>query len=125
MTGNPKGSILIVEANRRNLELLAEFFSQTGYHCTPAATVAQIDQILENPNGIHLALVDIAGFSQSIWERCHQIHAAGIQVIIISPHQSYNISEESYRLGAAGVLIKPLVMRELASLIQNLLSHKA
>ena len=62
--------ILTVDRNHRNLELLSQFLGREGYQTRTAATLEEFDQALAEANGIGLALVDIAGFDCTIWERC-------------------------------------------------------
>ena len=105
--------ILAVDRNHRNLELLSQFLGREGYQTRPAATLEEFDQALAEANGIGLALVDIAGFDRAIWERCEGLRHHEIPFLVLSPKQSAAIQQASLTHGARGVLIKPLVVREL------------
>ena len=72
-----------------------------------------------------LALVDIAGFDRAIWERCEGLRHHKIPFLVLSPRQSAAIQQASLTHGARGVLIKPLVVRELLGLIRSLLEEEA
>src|SRR5262245_26797196 len=65
--------ILAVDHNRRNLDLLTHFLGQAGYQTRIASSLAQFDQALAQADDLGLALVDIAGFDRSIWERCQRL----------------------------------------------------
>jgi DNA-binding response OmpR family regulator len=117
--------ILAVDRNHRNLELLSQFLEREGYQTRPAATLEEFDQALAEANGIGLALVDIAGFDRAIWERCEELRHHKIPFLVISPKQSAAIQQASLTHGARGVLIKPLVVRELLGLIRSLLEEDA
>ncbi|MCB0054670.1 MAG: hypothetical protein KDE24_34575, partial [Caldilinea sp.] len=80
-----------------------------------------LDQTLDQNPGSDLALVDITGFDPSIWSRCARLHDANTPLLVISPRQSAAIQQESALHGAHGLLVKPLVMRELSTLIRRLL----
>lgn len=115
--------ILVVGVNARNLELLGGFLEKQGYRSVSAASVEQLDGIIRSRSDLALALVDVSGFNASIWERCRAIHDKDIRLLIISPKQSAAIQKESLTHGAQGVLVKPLVMRELADLIRGLMEE--
>jgi len=117
--------ILAVDRNHRNLELLSQFLGREGYQTRPAATLEEFDQALAEANGIGLALVDIAGFDRAIWERCEGLRRHKIPFLVLSPKQSAAIQHASLTHGASGVLIKPLVVRELLGLIRSLLVEDA
>lgn len=117
--------ILAVDRNHRNLELLSQFLGREGYQTRPAATLEEFDQALAEANGLGLALVDIAGFDREIWERCEGLRHHKIPFLVISPKQSAAIQQASLTHGARGVLIKPLVVRELLGLIGSLLEEDA
>jgi DNA-binding response OmpR family regulator len=117
--------ILAVDHNHRNLELLSQFLVREGYQTRPAATLEEFDQALAEANGIGLALVDIAGFDRAIWERCEELRHHKIPFLVLSPRQSAAIQQASLTHGARGVLIKPLVVRELLGLIRSLLEEDA
>ena len=117
--------ILAVDRNHRNLELLSQFLEREGYQTRPAATLEEFDQALAEANGIGLALVDIAGFDRAIWERCEGLRYHKIPFLVLSPRQSAAIQQASLTHGARGVLIKPLVVRELLRLIHSLLEEDA
>jgi DNA-binding response OmpR family regulator len=117
--------ILAVDHNHRNLELLGQFLGHEGFRIRPAATLEEFDQALAEANSIGLALVDIAGFDRTIWERCEGLRHHKIPFLVLSPRQSAAIQQASLTHGARGVLIKPLVVRELLGLIRSLLEEDA
>jgi CheY-like chemotaxis protein len=112
--------ILTVDRNLRNLELLGEFLAKAGYTTLRASGVAEIAQTLKGPEDIVLALVDISGFDRTIWEYCEQIKAKNIPLLVLSPKHNAAIQQESLAHGARGVLVKPLVVKELLGLIKSM-----
>ena len=112
--------VLTVDRNQRNLELLSQFLTKEGYETVQASSVDALDKIVSNAEGIGLALVDISGFDRSIWKCCEALQAKGIPLLILSPKQSAAIQQESLAHGARGVLIKPLVVKELLGLVKSL-----
>jgi DNA-binding response OmpR family regulator len=115
--------ILAVDRNHRNLELLSQFLGRQGYQTHTAATLEEFDQVLGEDGHIGLALVDIAGFDRRIWERCEGLRQQRIPFLVLSPRQSASIQQASLTHGARGVLIKPLVVKELLGLIHSLLEE--
>ena len=113
--------ILTVDRNQRNLELLAHFLGKEGYQTIPVSTFEDLEKRIEQADGFGLALLDISGFDRRIWEYCEKLTNKGVPLLVISPQQSASIRQESLSHGAQGVLIKPLVVRELASIIRSLI----
>jgi len=115
-----KSNILVVEKNKRNVELLSEFLSKLGFCSVPVSSSDELNKALSSNQIIDVALIDIDGFDETIWNYCKKIREKEIQFLIISPRQRTEISSHTFNHGASGVLSKPLVMKDLANLIINL-----
>ncbi len=113
--------ILTVERNPRNLELLNKFLTDKGFRTVGASSIEELDQRLTETEPIALALVDLAGFDKRIWERCDQLRQSGIPFLVISPQPATGAQRTGLAHGASGVLVKPLVVKELVGMIQNLM----
>lgn len=116
-------TLLLVNRLPRNLQLLADFLGKEGYPTVSAASYEEIDQVLANPPTLAGALVDISGFDAEIWARCEQLRAAKIPFLVVSPRQSAAIQQASLSHGAKGVMLKPLVVKELIKVIQSILEE--
>ncbi len=113
--------ILTVERNPRNLELLNKFLTEKGFRTVGASNIEELDRRLGETESIGLALVDLAGFDKGIWERCDQLRQSGIPFLVISPQPSPGTQRAGLAHGASGVLVKPLVVKELVGMIRNLM----
>ncbi|MBD2069047.1 response regulator [Leptolyngbya sp. FACHB-671] len=113
--------ILAVDRNRRNLELLTQVLTQQGYQVLTKISLEEVEETLNTPTTIKLALVDISGFDASVWSLCQRLREQGIPFLVISPRQQAAVQQASIANGALGLLGKPLIMREFLQLIQNLL----
>lgn len=114
-------TLLLVSHLPRNLQLLAEFLGKAGYITLPATSYQEFDQALTQHEAIDGGLIDIAGFDAEIWIRCERLRAAKIPFLIFSPKQSAAIQQASLSHGAKGVMVKPLVVKELIGVIQSIL----
>ena len=121
MTDDNPSQILVLDRNRNNLTLLTRFLEQQGYQVLPTISLEEGAQALDQNSIINLALVDISGFDASIWALCQQFREREIPFLVISPRQQAAIQQASIVNGALGLLAKPLAMRDLARLIQELL----
>jgi len=106
-------AILIVNANRSELETLTKELEPEGYATIGASSLEEIDSVIKRQKIIKLALIDLAGFDDSIWERCDRMHEAKIPFIVIAPQRSPSIQRDSMKYGANGLLVKPLGIKEL------------
>lgn len=116
-----KPLILTVDTNHRNLELLNQFLGKEGYQTISASNLEELDNILNQSLKIQLVLLDLTGFSSSIWERCEQLKRQQIPFLVISPRQNAVIQQASLAHGARSMLIKPLAIRQFLGLIKSFL----
>ncbi len=114
--------ILAVGSNPRNQELLAQFLEDEGFRVRPVTTYEAFDTALDADTPFSLALVDITGFDPHIWARCERLRERDIPLLVLSPRQSAAVQQQSLARGARGVLVKPLVTRELLELIRSLMN---
>ena len=113
-------TILIVEHNRRNSELIIGFLRNEGYEVMSAANMDELDVLLKTPEMIGLALIDLAGFDHSIWERSEILRTKGIPFVLISSRKTSALGR-----GERVMLLKPLVVKELISLVGNIFKEAA
>lgn len=121
-TGSSGSGILAVDTNRRNLELLTQFFARAGFPTRTATSLAEFDAALDNAGEIAVALVDLSGFDPHIWQRCDRLRSMGIPFIVISPRQSEALRKTSLTRGARGMLVKPLSSKMLLQLVRSLVT---
>ncbi len=116
-----KPVILIIDNNRSDQELISQHLGQEGYDTLAATSLAELDKALSGKKKIALALIDLSGFDQFIWERCAELRKIKIPFIVISPQRSPTIQRDSMRCGASGLLVKPVGVKELIEYIHTLL----
>jgi DNA-binding response OmpR family regulator len=117
--------ILAVDRNQRNLELLAQFLNKEGYQTIAADSLEEFARAIDLPDIIGIALVDISGFDRRIWDCCEQLRNHQIPFLILSPKQSAALQHESFSRGARSILVKPLIVRDLLSIVHSLLGESA
>lgn len=116
--------ILLVDTNRTNMELLAQQLGKEGYQTHTASSLEEMDHVLGGERKPALAIVDLSGFDQSIWDHCDRLSHAGVPFLVISPRRSLTIQRDSMKRGAAGLLIKPIGTRELIEYVHTLLGDQ-
>jgi DNA-binding response OmpR family regulator len=119
---NPVQTILCAGSNLRNLQILDGFLVRQGYRCVTACGMGEIEQAIGGPETYALALVDVTGFDAGIWDRCSELNRHNVPLLVISPRQSAQLQRESLTHGARGMVVKPLVMRELRDLVHAVLA---
>lgn len=118
-----KTAILLVGSNWDNLGLLSQQLAKEGYEILGAASLEELDAVIQGKKEVALSLIDLSGFDQRIWERCEQLREAKIPFIVISPQRSPIIQRDSMKHGASGLLVKPLGVKELMEYIHTLLGE--
>lgn len=111
-------TVLGIDKNPNNVVLLTRYLEDEGYDVVGANNYEELDKALDDKADYDLALVDITGFDQTIWERCRQLRDRGIPFFLISPRQSLALEQEGIVRGARGVLVKPLIVREMLALVR-------
>ncbi|MCF8037302.1 MAG: hypothetical protein K9K62_10555, partial [Desulfobacteraceae bacterium] len=66
----------------------------------------------------------LAGFDRRVWERCERMRQSEIPFLLISAKQSSAIQKASISRGAHGLLVKPLVIKELLGLVANFMEEQ-
>ena len=112
--------ILLVACNQRNIELLSQFLSKTGYATRSVRDVHAFALLIESSFACGLALIDITGFDQGIWIHCEELSRQGVPLVVVAPQAHQHLQYKSYSHGAKGVLFKPLVMQELLGTVKQL-----
>ena len=113
--------ILIVNANRSELETLVNELEHEGYVTISASNLEEMDSAIGGQKNIRLALLDLTGFEKSVREPCDQLHEAKIPFIAIARQRSPSIQRDSMKHGADGLLIKPVGTKELIEHIHTAL----
>jgi len=118
-------AILLVNRNQRNLELLAKHLGRGGYAIATASSLEEFDRALDGETDVGVALVDLTGFDQGIWERCERLRSKKAPFLVVSPSQSVAIQHAGLSHGARGVMSKPLAVKELMGLMKSMLEEQA
>ncbi len=115
-----KPIVLIVNNNETELWQLARFLEHEGYKCLWARRLSQLDKILQKAGKVTVAIIDIAGFGDTLWAYCGLFREQKVHFFIISPERNLVIQEHCLRYNAIGLLIKPITNQQLLEAIRSL-----
>jgi DNA-binding response OmpR family regulator len=116
-----KHLVLIAGTDSSQLDLTARQLESEGYATTCAVSLEDIDRIISDKTDVSLALIDLTGFDQTIWDRCDKLRQQKIPYIVIAPQRSPAFQRNSTEHGASCLLIKPLGTKEIAEYIYALI----
>lgn len=116
-------TILVVNSNLRNQEILAQYLEKQGFQAICTSKYVDLAQILAKDENLSVAVVDITGFDPEIWTYCEQMHTKMVPFLVIAPHISQILQQECALHGSSGILTKPLVPKDLMYLICSLLGE--
>ncbi len=88
-----------------------------------ANRVSAYAETLQELDRLDMALIDVTGFGDSIWDRCERIRKGGVPFFIISPRKTGKAEEKSLSKGARDVLTKPLEKKRLLKLVEIILGE--
>lgn len=121
-------TILVVEDNAMNLQLMSELLTHYGYKVLKADNGAQALLMVRRQH-VDLILMDMQMPVMSGYEAVKVLRAeektAGIKIIAVT---SFALAEEKDRILATGVdefVAKPIDTREFPGLIERILARKA
>ena len=114
-------AILAVDTNRRNLDLLAQQLGNAGYETRAAGSLEEIDEEINGASQIGVALIDISGFDERIWERCERLREGSVPFVVLTQQRSPAAQREGIRHGASTIAVKPLRIPDLLEFIRTLL----
>lgn len=117
---NEPSCVLVIEHNRRNLELLTHLLQQAGYFVQTASNPEVLQRSLTQPHAFELAILDLAGFSVLIIE---QLQLANIPFLILLERSGQ--VQQLLNLGAIDVLPKPLRKADLLAKVHSVLQVTA
>lgn len=128
MNSLPARTVLVVDRNPRNLQLLMQVLAGDGFQTLCAPDLAQFDEVIDeliaDSGSIALALVDVDGFDATIWERCRRLHESKVEVLVLVGRRAIPfVQVDSARCGARAVLPKPLSTKLLAQMVHTLLAQ--
>jgi DNA-binding response OmpR family regulator len=118
-----KPVILALNRNQRNLDILIKILGEEGYHVVGVLSPEELDKEVEIQETINLVLMDISGFNRSIWDSCERLRVMEIPFLVLSPQHHHAVEKQSRMHGAHGVLVKPLVVKELLLLIKSFIEE--
>ena len=116
--------VLAVVAQTGNMEVLSRFLEKMNLTVLKAKSLKDIDGYLDGRLSVSLAIIDIMGFRNTIWDYCKILREKGIPMLIISPRKSNETAETGYAYGAKRVFEKPVMMQELATLVKLFIGHE-
>ena len=120
-----KPQLLIVNGNKRDLDLLSQQLGKEGYRIYKAASGKELSKIVSEPETkISLAIIDVSEFKHDIWEHCKNLRKHRIPFLVIAAKRSPIIQKQSIEQGASGVLTKPLGLKELVEHIHGVIGSK-
>ena len=112
--------VLAVDTNHRNLELLTQQLENAGYETRGVGSLEELDQEIGAGSRIGLALIDLSGFDERIWERCERLRHADVPFVVLTARRSPTIQREGIRHGASTIAVKPLRVPDLLEFIRTL-----
>jgi len=117
--------ILIVEDEAGLREDLAQILTAEGYHCTTAGNLAEALKAFEefSPDLILCDIVLPDGDGLTLLRKVSQGNV-DVQVIMLTAFSSVETAVESFRLGAADYILKPIVVEEVIERVRRISERK-
>jgi CheY-like chemotaxis protein len=116
----PNSLILALNRNQRNLDVLSKILKEEGFEVKGVTSPPEMDEVISNRDDIEMALIDISGFNQTVWESCEHLRKKEIPFLVLSPQHQMAVERQGRMHGAEEVLVKPLVVKELLFIIKSM-----
>lgn len=118
--GDELALIFCLSLNPKNLELLNEVLKSQGFEAICGSTIDELDSVINSGATVKAVLLDIARDEKNFRERCDQLRQRGVPFIILYPKFKGEISTQGPSHGASGLLVKPVVIKELLACLRFL-----
>ena len=112
--------ILTIATRERNLELMSEYLQSEGYDVETASTLDRFDQLLSQHGGVSVVVLDLDGFTPSVWERCERLKEMGVPILVLAGRLPAAARERAQASGAHTTLEKPVRKAELRGTVRTL-----
>jgi len=114
-------TILLVDDEKRMLDLLDLYLSPKGYHCVKCESGLSAIQYLEN-NQVDLVLLDIMMPEMDGWETCKRIREfSNVPIIMVTARDQTTDIVQGLKIGADDYITKPFDESELLARIEAVL----
>jgi DNA-binding response OmpR family regulator len=114
-------TILLVDDEKRMLDLLDLYLSPKGYHCVKCESGLAAIQYLEN-NKVDLVLLDIMMPELDGWETCKRIREfSNVPIIMVTARYQTTDIVQGLKIGADDYITKPFDESELLARIEAVL----
>lgn len=111
---------LAIESRPGNFNVLIRFLEKLNIKAVQVQARGDFASALISAHPISFAIVDVAGFDDSVWDCCRELRKRGVPMLIIYGGND-PAGSEVLRQGAA-VFKKPVMMRELAECIKAVIN---
>jgi len=113
---------LLIETNRKNLEILSAFLEK---HAIEVRGVAAMEDALEaDVRCFDVAVIDLSGLDGRVWDFCKRLHEGRVPFLIIYP-PSAGCRSAMRPAGCGVALEKPLDPATLLSMVSAVLREEA
>jgi DNA-binding response OmpR family regulator len=114
-------TVLLVDDEKRMLDLLDLYLSPKGYHCVKCESGLAAIQYLEN-NKVGLVLLDIMMPEMDGWETCKRIREfSNVPIIMVTARDQTTDIVQGLKIGADDYITKPFDESELLARIEAVL----
>ncbi len=123
-----KGTILVVDDNRDNIEILRAFLESRGYTVSEApdgkTALARMEQVRPE-----LVLLDVMMPGMDGWQVCrtiknHPDYGTATRVVMVTAKGAFEDKFEGLRSGADDYLVKPVDFKELLEKVERNLAAR-
>jgi DNA-binding response OmpR family regulator len=122
-TSSPPPTILVVDDNRDNAEIVRQLLEAHGYSTLVAHDGDEALALFDAARPA-LVILDVMMPGRSGWEVCrvmkqHPLHGRHVRVIILTALSAWNDKQAALQTGADDYVTKPLDFRDLLARVQR------
>lgn len=118
--GEAGGAVLLLIRQHGNARVVGEAVKEIGMRPVPIGAESDLAPALGDHSDIRCALVDVAGFGQSVWQMCKDLQAREVPFVVLSTARDRELGNRTLGLGAASVVEKPIAKSALLQLLNNI-----
>ena len=120
--GDEAAVVLVLGRRRRNLELLSELLADE-YRVETVRGMAEFDRLMERRDDAALAILDVDGFTESVWQRCEQLYDRDVPMLVLAVSIPPAMREVAMSNGVHTLLEKPVEKADLRASVRGLAKY--
>jgi DNA-binding response OmpR family regulator len=98
---------------------MTDHLQSVSHEVRTASTLDEFDDLLSETDGVSVVVLDIDGFTESVWERCERLESMEVPTLVLARRLPTAARRRARTSGAHSTLEKPIRKAELRGTVRT------